>query len=166
MRRLGFYEVGEDVRVSREARFHRISGYLGSAVRVDDYSVVTGHIDLGDGCHISPYVFLSGVGGSISFGSRTGIGSHSSVFTKSEPYGLEQRVHVREHLMGPVTVGEDSILGRSVTVMPGVTIGSNCAIGANCIISESIGDSVYLVSHSMRNLSRSRDSQSPKNPLS
>lgn len=152
LRQLGFNVVGSDVRVSREINGHLLSGDLGDGCRIDDFCILTGEIFLAARTHISPFVFLSGVGGKIELGEGVGIGSHSSLFTKSEVYGSGRSGPSESRTAGSITVGTDSILGRSVTVLPSVRIGVNCVIGTGCVVSENIEDGTYLVSAGSRTI--------------
>jgi acetyltransferase-like isoleucine patch superfamily enzyme len=78
----------------------------------------------------------------------SGVGSHSSLFTKSQVYDL--LTPRAERHVGDIEIGTSTIVGRNVTVLPGVSIGPNCVIGAGCVISESIGDQIILVSYGSR----------------
>ncbi|MBO5478795.1 MAG: acyltransferase [Clostridia bacterium] len=39
---------------------------------------------------------------------------------------------------GPITIGNNSWIGRNVCIMPNVTIGNNCVIGANAVVTHDI----------------------------
>lgn len=146
--RLGFWHVGSDVSVSKSAQFHGLLASISDGARIDDYCVITGKVEIGRSAHVSPFVFLSGSGGCIRLMDGSGVGSHSSLFTKSQVYDL--LTPRAERHVGDVEIGTSTILGRNVTVLPGVSIGRNCVIGAGCVISESIGDHIALVSYGSR----------------
>lgn len=156
--RRGFRSVGSDVSVSRLTQMHGFTGSIEDGTRIDDFCVLTGNVEIGARVHISPFVFLGGSGGCIRLMSDSGVGSHSSLFTKTQIYDLE--VPRNEIDFGDIEIGTNSILGRNVTVLPGVTIGQWCVIGSGCIIRTSFGDRVNLTSYGARLLVR--DSQEPK----
>lgn len=148
--KIGFATVGDDSQVSLDAKFYSISGEIGSGVRIDASAVITGNIFLGDQCHISPFVFMSGVGGGIKLDYKVGIGSHSALFTKSDQYRNEHTPSKVLKFSGQIHIMNNTICGHNVTVMPGTTIGSNCRIGAKCIVSGFIDENQYLVSYAAR----------------
>lgn len=150
--RRGFRTVGSDVSVSRMTQLHGFAGTIGDGSRIDDFCVLTGNVEIGARVHISPFVFLSGSGGCIRLSSDSGVGSHSSMFTKTQIYGLEVPRGVRD--LGDIEIGLGSILGRNVTVLPGVTVGPWCVIGSGCILQQSVGERINLVSYGARLLVR------------
>lgn len=155
LRRRGFHTIGTDVRVSRHVQCHILSGSIGDGCRIDDYCILTGNVVLGPQTHISPFVFLSGAGGSLELGTRVGIGSHSAVFTKSEAYDSRRDRQSDFRLMGDVKIGEFSILGKGVTVLPGSLIGRGCVIGVGCVIASSVPAGAYLISPAARTVQKS-----------
>ena len=40
----------------------------------------------------------------------------------------------------PIVIGENTIIGNNVLILPGVTIGRNCYIGGNTVISKNVPD--------------------------
>lgn len=152
LRRLGFRVNGSDFRVSRKIECHSLKAQIREGCRIDDFCVLTGCVELGEFSHISPFVFLSGAGGRISLGQHSGVGSHSSLFTKSEIYEAGRVVLSDNRKTGDVIVGEHAILGRSVTVLPGTNIGNRCVIGAGCVLTSDVPADTYLVSSGARTL--------------
>lgn len=148
--KIGFTTVGDDSQVSLDAKFYSISGGIGSGVRIDAAAILTGNIFLGDQCHVSPFVFMSGAGGEIKLDYKVGIGSHSALFTKSDQYRIEDEPSKSSKFSGQIHIMRNTICGHSVTVMPGTIIGANCRIGAKCIVSGVIDENQYLVSYAAR----------------
>lgn len=66
LRKLGFYSVGSNVRISRKASFYGIERIsIGSNVRIDDFCVLSaglGGITIGNYIHIAVYSSLIGAG--------------------------------------------------------------------------------------------------------
>ena len=50
----------------------------------------------------------------------------------------------------PITVGDNVWFGASVTVLPGVSIGSNTVIGAGSVVNRDIPDGVIAVGNPCR----------------
>lgn len=130
---LGFTSVGNDVQVSPLARLYAIEGSLGNRVRIDDFAILTGHIELGDDVHISPFCFLGGTGGRICLGQGAGMSTHVSLFTKSDDYSRAQS-DMRDKVYGDISLGSYSILGAQCVVLPGTDIGEGCNFGVGCVV--------------------------------
>lgn len=146
---LGFSEVGEDTRVSRRAIFYASTGRIGDRVRVDDLAIFTGHVELGDDVHVSPFCFLGGTGGKIVMGARSGVSTHVSIFTKSDDYrasGDEESAKVT----GDVSIGEKTIFGSQCVILPGSTIGANCQIGVGCVVTGDVAPQSRIVSAAIK----------------
>lgn len=47
---------------------------------------------------------------------------------------------VDEYRLGDVCIGDNTMIGANVTVLPGVTIGSNVSVGAGAVVSKDIPD--------------------------
>lgn len=63
LRQLGFASLGENVLISRNARFYGISSMrLGNHVRIDDFVILSGNIEIGNYVHVSAYAALYGGG--------------------------------------------------------------------------------------------------------
>ena len=52
---LGFKELGEHVKISSKASIHDASSIsIGNFSRVDDFCILSGNIEIGKYCHITP----------------------------------------------------------------------------------------------------------------
>ncbi len=140
---LGFSSVGDDTLIARDVKFFAIEGSIGDRVRIDTYAILTGHIELGDDTHVSPFCFLSATGGKITMGAGSGIGPQVSLLTKSDDYNSED-LGDKGKLSGDISIGERTILGAGCKVLPGATVGSDASIGSNCVITSDVkaGDQV------------------------
>ncbi|WP_293766232.1 acyltransferase [uncultured Aquitalea sp.] len=148
---LGFAEVGEGVTVSRRAVFHAISGKLGAGTRIDDFAVLTGHIETGSKVHISPFCFLGGTGGAIVLDDGVGFSTHCSVFTKSDDY-QQPGDGPRDKVCGDVRIGKHTIFGSQCVVLPGAEVGEGCSIGIGCVVKDAVAAGSRLVSMGIRSV--------------
>ncbi len=144
----GFEAVGQDTAVSRDARFFAISGRLGDGVRIDAFAVLTGHIELGDHVHISPFCFLGGTGGKIVIENGAGLSTHVSVFTKSDDYRVPE-LEAADKLKGDVLIKARSIVGSGSRVMPGTTIHERASIGCNSVVDKDIEKGAIVINRGM-----------------
>lgn len=159
--KIGFKSVGKGAVVSKDARFFAIIGEIGEGVRIDAYSILTGHIVLGKNVHVSPFCFLGGTGGTIRMGANSGLSTHVSVFTKSADYSKPSLTDVPK-LTGNVSIGDRSIIGAGSTVMPGSKIGKNASIGCNSVISGPIRAGSIIVSRGIGLVTLSRRAASAR----
>lgn len=145
---MGFDTVGNNVMVSKDARLFAINGTLGDGVRIDTFSILTGHIVLGDLVHISPFCFMGGTGGIIEMRNNSGLSSHVSIYTKSADYSTCQ-LDGAEKIDGDVYIGKNSIVGSGSKIMPGVKISEDVSISCNCVINCNIERGSIIVGRNM-----------------
>lgn len=141
---MGFRSVGEDVRISDKASIYGAGEIsIGSHVRIDDFCVLSGRIELGSYIHIAVYSALFGGQAGIRVDDFANISSRVCVYALSDDYsGMtmtnpmvpDKYKHV-DH--GPVHIGRHCIIGTGSSVMPHVKIGEGCAFGAYSFINRS-----------------------------
>ena len=88
-------------------------------------------------------------GAKVTFGDHVFIAPNCVFSTAGHPLDAEQRNQGLEYAY-PITVGDNVWIGASVTVLPGVTIGSNTIIGAGSVVNRDIPDGVVAVGNPCR----------------
>lgn len=88
-------------------------------------------------------------GAKVTFGDNVFIAPDCVFSTAGHPLDTEQRNRGLEYAY-PITVGDNVWFGASVTVLPGVTIGSNTVIGAGSVVNRDIPDGVVAVGNPCR----------------
>ena len=88
-------------------------------------------------------------GAKVTFGDNVFIAPNCTFSTAGHPLDAEQRNQGLEYAY-PITVGDNVWFGASVTVLPGVTIGSNTVIGAGSLVNRDIPDGVVAVGNPCR----------------
>ena len=78
------------------------------------------------------------------FGDNVFIAPNCVFSTAGHPLDVEQRNQGLEYAY-PIRVGDNVWIGASVTVLPGVTIGSNTVIDAGSVVNRDIPDGVVAV---------------------
>lgn len=73
----------------------------------------------------------------VTFGDNVFIGPNVSIYTACHPLDPIERNTFAEWAE-PVTVGNNVWIGGSVTILPGVTIGSDSVIGAGSVVTRDI----------------------------
>jgi acetyltransferase-like isoleucine patch superfamily enzyme len=140
---LGLKSVGNDVKISRWARFYGGDGIsIGDNVRIDDFCVLSGIITIGSNVHISAYCGLHGMAG-IEIGDYAGLSPKTTIFSETDDF-------TGEHLVGPmvpkkyrgvfsstVIIGNYVQVGASSILMPGVNLGEGCAVASLSFVNSS-----------------------------
>jgi acetyltransferase-like isoleucine patch superfamily enzyme len=129
---LGFKSVGDNVQVSRFARFYGIEGItLGNQVRIDDFCILSGEITLGNFIHISAYCALYGSKG-IVMDDFSGLSPRTTVFSASDDFS-------GNFLVGPMVDGHfTNVTGGKVTIGKYVQVGANCVVLPDLILEEGV----------------------------
>ena len=138
---LGLKSVGIDVRLSRKASVYSPQTIsLGDHVRIDDFCILSGLLEIGSYIHIGAYSGLFGSEG-IVMEDFSGLSSHVSIYTVSEDYlgacltnptvPNEYRTAARK---GAVRLCKHVIVGAGSVILPGVTIGTGTAVGALALV--------------------------------
>lgn len=88
-------------------------------------------------------------GAKVTFGDNVSIAPNCVFSTAGHPLDAGQRNRGLEYAY-PITVGDNVWFGASVTVLPGVRIGSNTVIGAGSVVNRDIPDGVVAVGNPCR----------------
>lgn len=142
---VGFKSYGDNVLVSRYARFYnpgKIS--LGSNVRIDDFSILSGEIQLGDYIHISAYVALYGGNAGIVMEDYSGLSARCAVYAVTDDFsgGCIANAMVpknkRNIIEQQVTIGKYAQIGTGSTILPGVIINEGACVGSMSLVNKTL----------------------------
>jgi acetyltransferase-like isoleucine patch superfamily enzyme len=136
---LGLLSVGENVKISRFAQFYGKNIKMGNNVRIDDFCILSGEINIGSFVHISAYTALYGSFG-IEIADFAGLSPQCTVFSATDDFSGNYFIgplidsEYRNVLGGKVTIGKYSQIGVGCIILPQVTIEEGVAIGAMSLI--------------------------------
>lgn len=140
LKELGLKHFGENVLISRFARFYGIQNIeIGNNVRIDDFCILSGKIKIGDYVHISAYTALYGSQG-IVINDYCGCSAHSIIYSAMDDFSGDYMIGpmVPEDLTnvtgGPVILEKYVQLGANTTVMPNLTIGEGAVTGSCTLV--------------------------------
>ena len=145
IKNIGFKYFGENVKISRYARFYSpelIS--IGNNVRIDDFCILSGKIETGDNIHISAYTGLFAGNTGIKLEDYTTISSRCAIYAESDDYSGEYLTNpmvddkYRNVISGQVILKKYSIIASGCTVLPNVEIGEGVAVGAMSLVKTSL----------------------------
>ncbi len=162
---LGLAAYGEDVRISRKASLYGVEHIrLGSHVRIDDFCLLSGHIQLGNYIHLAVGALLFAGEAGIVMEDYTTLSSRCAVYALSDDYSGAAMTNptVPELYTAvtqqPVHIGRHVIVGTGSTILPGVTLGEGCAVGAMSLLNHSTEPwGIYIGIPARRIMERSRD---------
>lgn len=80
----------------------------------------------------------------VTIGDDCFIGPNVSIYTACHSTNPQER-NTRQEWAEPVRIGDNVWIGGSVTILPGVKIGSNCTIGAGSVVVKDIPDNSIAV---------------------
>lgn len=137
---IGFRNIGTDVLISRKASVYSPQLIqIGNHVRVDDFCILSGIINLGSYIHISAYTALYG-GFGIVVADYATISGRVLIYSQNDDYSgsymtnpmvPEEYTHVEG---AEVRIGKHAIIGAGSVVLPGVTINEGTCIGAMSLV--------------------------------
>lgn len=136
LKKLGFKSFGENVLISDKASIyspHLIT--IGSNVRVDDFSILSGEIKLGSYIHIAAYSALYGKFG-ITMEDFTGLSPRCTLFSATDDFSGQHLIspmvpeQFTEVTGGSILIKRLSQIGAGTIIMPNITINEGVAVGA------------------------------------
>lgn len=151
LKSFGFSTVGNDCRISKKVSFYSIAGSIGDNVRIDDYCVVKGHIELGSHIHIGAFSLLSGVGGGVHLADFVTLSSGVHVYSASDIYAASTLAsssvprELTSTKCGPIHLEAATLVGANTLILPGTRLGMGASIGAQCIVKGSIPRGAIIV---------------------
>ena len=145
LRKLGLKSFGENVLISRNARIYGAENIvMGNHVRIDDFAVLSGHIEIGNYVHIAvDCAFFAGKAG-IVFSDFTTTSSRVAVYAESDDYSGKSMTNpmvvdsCKNIVSGKVVLGKHVVVGTGSTILPGVTIGEGCSVGSMTLVNRSL----------------------------
>lgn len=149
---IGFKSIGTDTLISRNTSIYNPSTIsIGSHVRIDDFCILSGNIQIGNYIHIAAACLLFGGNDGITLEDYTGLSSRTAVYAESDDYGGNNftnptvPIKFRNILGGGVVVQKHAIIGSGCTILPNVIIGEGCAVGSMSLVSKSLdGWGIYV----------------------
>ncbi len=142
---IGFKNIGGGVLISKKASIYnaeRIS--IGNHVRIDDFCILSGNIDIGNYVHISAAVLLFAGDEGIRIQDFSGISSRSAIYAVSDDYSGHAMTNptvpenYRNVTGGTVTLERHVLIGTGCTILPNVTIGEGTSVGSMSLVNASL----------------------------
>lgn len=140
LKEIGFAHIGTNILVSRKASIYGAKNIsLGSHVRIDDFTILSGKITIGSYVHISAYTALY-AGFGIKIGNFCGISPRCTLLSGSDDFSGEYMISPMvpkelSRVTGDVIKLNDYVqIGAHSMVMPGIEIGQGAVVGSmSCV---------------------------------
>lgn len=143
LKKLGFKSVGENVLVSKKASIYGYENIsIGSNVRIDDFSILSGNINIGSYVHIAAFVALFAGDEGIDIKDFAGVSSRTTIYAITDDYsGIALTnptvpYELRRVYGGRVTLEKHVLIGASSLILPNITINEGVAVGACSLITK------------------------------
>lgn len=162
---LGLKSYGENVNISRKASFYGEKNItIGNNVRIDDFCILSGKIEIGDYVHIAAYSALYGGNDGIYIKNFVNISSRICIYSISDDYSGETLtsplvpIEYKNITSAKVIINKHTIIGSGCTILPNVEIAEGCAFGAMSLINKSTNDFTIYAGIPIRKIkSRKKD---------
>jgi len=138
LKELGIKKYGHDVKISRNAILYSPGELvIGSHVRIDDFTVISGKVTLHNNIHISQFCGLYGGRMGIEMDDFSGLSSKCSVYAVSDDYSgssMSNPTVPMEYkpklINAAVRIGRHAVIGCNSVVLPGVEIADGSSVGS------------------------------------
>lgn len=150
LREIGIKHFGKNVLISRYARIYSPNNLiLGDNVRIDDFCILSGKIEIGSRVHISAYCALYGSKG-IMIKDDSGVSAKTIIYSAIDDFsgnyliGPMQDETKTNVIGGLVTLERFTQVGAGCIIFPNITISEGAVVGAMSLVKESIPEwSIY-----------------------
>ena len=138
--------IGDDVIIENFCSIGKGSKIKNNC-HIGTHTIVRNHVEIGQGCKFTAYCEIRDnvvVGDFTTFGSRCTISANAVIGANvSIKYGfvLTDTPDLKDSSKKIVgNIGDYTMIGANVCLMPGFSIGKNCIIGANSQVRNDIGN--------------------------
>ena len=165
LNKIGFKSLGENILISDKCSIYspeKIS--IGSNVRIDDFSILSGDLKIGSYIHIAAGCYLYGGESGIEMMDFSGLSSRVSIYAASDDYTGKSLTNptvpekYKRILKGKVTIEKHVIIGSSTVILPRLTIREGASVGAQSLVIKNCEEwMVYFGSPAIKLKERKKD---------
>ena len=142
-----FKFVGSNVKISSQATIYYPENIeIGDNSRIDDFSVLSGNLKIGNFVHIATHNILAGGNSGIEIEDYVGIAAKCHIFCKSDDYrggyfnGPIVPTEFTNQIDIPIKIKKHSLIGTNVVVLPGSEVGEGTSVFLNSVVSKKLKD--------------------------
>ncbi len=137
LNQLGFNSFGNNILLSNKASIYNVEKIsIGNNVRIDDFCILSGHIEIGNNVHIAAYTALYGGDEGIYIEDFANISSRVCIYSINDDYSGETLTspvlpgEYKNVISKPVYIGRHVIIGSTSVVLPGVRLREGSSFGS------------------------------------
>lgn len=138
---LGFYSIGKNVLISKKVSVYGVSNIvIGSNVRIDDFCLLSGKVNIGDYIHIAAYSAFYGGRYGIEIDDFSTISSRVVIYAESDDYYGNSLTNpliegkYRTTYGKKIILGRHTLIGTGCTLLPGAVLPIGNSIGAMSLV--------------------------------
>lgn len=137
-------QIGANARIDKSVRF--LQGGAESQIVIGDRpnifrgSEILGPVQIGDDVFIGRDAYIRP---RVLIGNRVSIGPFVRLISDTHEVGNSARRAGRNVFL-PITIGDGTWIGASVTVVGGVSIGKGCIVAAGSIVTSDVPDNILV----------------------
>lgn len=138
---IGFRSIGQNVLISRKASIYGAKYIsIGNNVRIDDFTILSGNIQLGNYIHIAAYSALYGGESGIFIDDYANISSRVSIYSISDDYSGNTMTNpmidakYKNVESKSVYIDKHVIIGSTSVILPGSHLKEGSAFGSFSLI--------------------------------
>ncbi|MFM7661689.1 MAG: acyltransferase [Bacteroidota bacterium] len=139
-------KIGDNVQIGMFTIIE-VGAIIGDNVKIGDLCIIRKNAVIGNNCKFTAYCEIREnvkIGDNTSFGSRCTISADAEIgknVTIKYGFVLTDTPNLKEGDYKDVgKIGDGSLIGANVCLMPGFSIGANSIIGANSQVRANVGD--------------------------
>lgn len=147
---IGFKYIGDNVNISRKVSIYNAKVIsIGDNVRIDDFCILSGKIEIGSYIHISAYCALYAGDSGIVINNYSGLSARTTIYAITDDFSGDYMVGVqnddkyRNIIKGTVIIGKYVQIGANCIILPNIEVRDGVAVGAMSLINKSL-DSWYI----------------------
>lgn len=152
LKTLGLKQIGRNVLISRKCSIYGAENIsIGNNTRIDDYTILSGKVYIGDYVHVSAGAYLFGGLSGIEINDFCAVSARCCIYAVTDDYlggGMTNPMIPMEYrnvIQETVTLEKHVIIGAGSIVLPGVRIAEGSAFGAMSLINKSTKEwTVYI----------------------
>lgn len=134
--------LGENVQIDPSSSVNnvKIDDNVKIAKRVSIFGSPDNLVSIGEGCYVGMNSIINGYAASIVIGKYVSFAQNVNIMTDSGPNASTKLQKIFPLVSGKITIGDNSWIGASSIIMPGVSLGKFCVVAANSFVTKSFQD--------------------------
>ncbi|WP_285821452.1 acyltransferase [Duncaniella freteri] len=134
--------LGENVQIDPSSSINnvQIDDNVKIAKRVSIFGSPDNLAIIGKGCYIGMNTIINGYAAPIVIGKYVSFAQNVNIMTDSGPNASSKLQKIFPLVSGKIKIGDNSWIGASSIIMPGVSLGRFCIVAANSFVTNSFQD--------------------------